>query len=94
MQKGNTKMTDESRFIERNRNIINKYYQLFGGHFMYHVPDGRLFYENKDDAYFIPENETIESLKNILIEDISKGINSIPERYKDHIIIYDPDKVY
>jgi hypothetical protein len=87
-------MDCETEFIEKNRQIIEKHNNMFNGHFMYHVPDGNLFYENDNGAYFIPENETIENLQKIILEDIEKGINSIPNRYKKHIITYEPDIVY
>ena len=87
-------MDCETKFIERNRKLIKKHNELFNGSFCYHVPDGNLFYENNNGAYFIPDNETVENLKSIIMEDIEKGINTIPDRYKEHIIVYDPDIIY
>jgi len=87
-------MDCETEFIEKNRDLIKKHSKMFNGCFMYHVPDGNLFYENENGAFFIPNNETIENLKNIILDDINNGINSIPNRYKEHIIVYDPDIVY
>jgi hypothetical protein len=88
-------MTDESRFIKKNRNIIITHSKLFGGNFCYHIPDNSLFYEDKDyQAYFIPDNIKPKELANIIKDDIAKGADSIPERFKDHIIIYDKDKIY
>ena len=84
-------MTYKSRFIEKNNNIIKKHYKLFGGHFGYYVPVGNIFYEINENAYFICDKETPEDLRNILIEDINKGINSVPERYKSKIIVHDTD---
>jgi len=87
-------MDCETKFIEKNRKLIKKHNDLFNGSFCYHVPDGNLFYENNNGAYFIPDKETVENLKSIIMEDIEKEINTIPDRYKEHIIVYDPDIIY
>ena len=87
-------MDCETKFIERNRKLIKKHNELFNGSFCYHAPDGNLFYENNNGAYFIPDNETVENLRSIIMEDIEKGINTIPDRYKEHIIVYDSDIIY
>ena len=88
-------MTDEARFIENNRKIIKQHNKISGGHFMYHVPDGRLFYEdNIYGAYFIPNEIITIELVNILTEDIAKKVNTIPERFMKNKIIYHEDCDY
>jgi len=87
-------MDCDTEFIEKNRQLIEEHNKIFNGSFAYHVPDGTLFYEDNSGAYFIPDNETIENLRNIILDDINKGINTIPNRYKEYVIVYDPDKIY
>jgi hypothetical protein len=82
-------MTDDTKFIEKHRKIIHEHNKLFGGHFMYHVPDGTLFYENNEEAYFTPDKIRLKELESIIKEDIINGINSIPERFKENRIIYE-----
>ena len=88
-------MTADSGFIEKNRKIIVRHNQLFCGNFVYHVPDGTLFYENKNgDAYFIESDLTSKELAKIISDDIVKGVNSIPERFKKNKIVYEEGCIY
>jgi len=87
-------MKDETEFIKKYYKIINKHNELFNGRFSYHAPDGTLFYENNEEAYFISDNIKPKELETILKDDITKGINSIPERFKENIIIYEEGVVY
>ena len=87
-------MTDETNFIEKNRNILEQHFNLFGGHFCYHIPDCRLFYENKVGAYYIPNNITAKKLQNIIKDDIANGIDTISEKFKDNKIINEPNILY
>ena len=67
---------------------------LFGGEFIGHSPDGRLFYstEGDTDARLSPYEESVETLFPILQDSINSKQNLIMERWP--VLEYEPDCVY
>jgi hypothetical protein len=85
-------MNDTSQFIERNIELLQKHYNLFGGNFFYFVPSGALTYADKNGvAYTIPDIINTKDLKVIIKDDIKLGENTIPVNFKNFIKKHDPN---
>ena len=73
-----------------------KFTKLFGGRFVGHVPDGRLFYRPQDRKSFpsrlSPNEETAQVMLKTLQDSIENNQNLIMERWP--VLEYEPDCVY
>ena len=71
-----------------------KYADAFGGRFMGEEPGDRLVYETQDGetAYVPPDGETLETMLQVLLESVEKGMPLIPTCWPE--LEYDPELVY
>ena len=76
------------------------YRKQFGGHFSLYEPDADVLYygierDGKRIEYMIPEDETPERFRSILLEGIRSGVDLIPRKYDvAPPLEYDPDCDY